>query len=226
MMTRKSLRSSFFVLIPIILVFSAAIYTKTTNRSFAYSACTPESFSGNIDLEETTAFFDRTRLQLPQVAGAEETTPVLGVASPSERWIEVDLSDQRLKAWEGDQLFMETAVSTGLPWYPTPEGEFRIWVKLRSTKMEGGQGKNYYYLPNVPFVMYFENDATPGWRGYGLHGTYWHDDFGNRRSHGCVNLPTSEAEKLYYWAAPELAQGKYSVFSSANNQGTRVVIHD
>ena len=135
-------------------------------------------------------------------------------------------SEQKLKAWEGDRLFLETPVSTGLSWWPTPTGEFRIWIKLRATKMEGGSGKYYYYLPNVPYVMFFENDEIPGWRGYGLHGTYWHDDFGTQRSHGCVNLPTNIAKELYHWTTPILPGGRSVVRSSSGNLGTRVVIHE
>ena len=151
---------------------------------------------------------------------------VLGTASPSERWIEIDLSEQKLKAWDGNALFLETPISTGLPWWPTPKGEFRIWIKLRFTKMEGGSGRYYYNLPNVPYVMFFENESVPGWRGYGLHGTYWHNAFGTQRSHGCVNLPTPIAERLFYWTTPELSGNKWAVYSSDKNPGTRIVIHE
>jgi lipoprotein-anchoring transpeptidase ErfK/SrfK len=51
-----------------------------------------------------------------------------------------------------------------------------------------------YYVPDVPFVQYFTN------YGHALHGAYWHNDFGNVRSHGCVNLPLPFAEWLWYWA--------------------------
>jgi lipoprotein-anchoring transpeptidase ErfK/SrfK len=149
----------------------------------------------------------------------------LGVSNSQEKWIEVDLSDQHLKAWDGNSLFLETLVSTGLPWWPTPTGEFRIWVKLRATKMEGGEGAYYYNLPNVPYVMFFENSEVPGWRGYGLHGTYWHNDFGRVHSHGCVNLPTPVAEKLYYWTTPVMPEGRFTTFSSPENPGTRIIIH-
>ncbi|MEK7182665.1 MAG: L,D-transpeptidase, partial [Patescibacteria group bacterium] len=145
-------------------------------------------------------------------------TSVLGESADS-RWIEVDLSEQKLRAWDGSELFLETLVSTGLPWSPTPTGEFRIWIKLRATKMEGGSGKYYYYLPNVPYVMYFN-------KGYGLHGTYWHNDFGKPHSHGCVNLPTPVAERLYYWVGPVLSDGKGSTRSSPENPGTKVVVHE
>ena len=82
--------------------------------------------------------------------------------------------------------------------------------------MEGGSGKYYYNLPNVPFVMYFQNDQVPGWRGYGLHGTYWHNVFGTQRSHGCVNLPTSIAKQIFYWTEA----------GDKDKLGTRIVIHD
>lgn len=192
-----------------------------------FSGCTYSNLSGMIDPSEPYAHFDGASIRLPELAyeASVESSNVLGYAH-GERWVEVDLSDQKLYAWEGDQLYLETPVSTGLPWWPTPTGEFRIWIKLRATKMEGGSGDYYYYLPNVPYVMFFENSDIPGWRGFGLHGTYWHDDFGTQRSHGCVNLPTEIAEQLYYWTSPVMPEGKYTVWSSEANQGTRVVIHE
>ncbi len=189
------------------------------------TACSPVELSGLVDLSAQYAYFEGSNLAIPGLAVDQRPIKVLGVAS-EERWIEVDISEQRLKAWEGDRLFLETAVSTGLPWYPTPTGEFRVWIKLRATKMEGGSGKYYYYLPNVPYVMFFENEEIPGWRGYGLHGTYWHNDFGTQRSHGCVNLPTDIAKELYYWTTPVLPEGKSVVRSAPENVGTRIVIHE
>lgn len=191
-------------------------------------ACNTSDFSGSVLGGESLALFEGVQLAVPKLALSSddsEVRKVLGV-STEERWVEVDLSEQKLKAWEGGRLFLETAVSTGLPWYPTPTGEFRIWIKLRATKMEGGTGKYYYYLPNVPYVMYFSSDKVPSWRGYGLHGTYWHSDFGRQRSHGCVNLPTTIAKELYYWAGPILPEGKGSVRASSENLGTRVIIHE
>ena len=67
--------------------------------------------------------------------------------------------------------------------------------------MEGGSKDlgTYYYLPNVPYIMYFFNDQVPKWRGYGIHGDYWHDNFGNTMSHGCVNLRPDDAGLLFHW---------------------------
>lgn len=194
-------------------------------QAIADVGCGCTDYSGAIDLSTKMALFEGKSLNIPELAYSDEPRKVLSVAS-EERWIEVDLSEQKLGAWEGSNLFLETAVSTGLPWWPTPQGEFRIWVKLKATRMEGGEGRYYYDLPNVPYVMYIENSGVPGWRGYGLHGTYWHHDFGTPRSHGCVNLPTDTAKKLYYWASPDLPEGKTSVFASGQNPGTRVVIHE
>ncbi len=156
----------------------------------------------------------------------DSQTQVLGVAEPNDKWIEVDLSEQKIRAWDGSKLHLESLISSGLPGTPTPKGEFRIWAKLRYVKMEGGEGRYYYNLPNVPFTMFFESDSTPKYLGYGLHGTYWHNDFGKVHSHGCVNLPTSVAGQIYEWANPILPQGKKSVFASADNPGTKVVIHE
>jgi LysM repeat protein len=110
-------------------------------------------------------------------------------AIPSGRSIVVDLSDSRVYAYEDGALVRNVLVSTGLPGSPTVIGDFNIYVKYTAQLMTGPG----YYLPDVPYVMYF-------YQGYGLHGTYWHNNFGHPMSHGCVNLPTPEAEWFYGWA--------------------------
>jgi lipoprotein-anchoring transpeptidase ErfK/SrfK len=112
------------------------------------------------------------------------------VAGNGERWIDVDLSQQRVYAYEGDVLMNSFIVSTGTWQTPTVTGKFRIWIKVRSQAMTGPG----YYLPDVPYVMYFYKD-------YGLHGTYWHNNFGTPMSHGCVNLTIPDAEWLYNFAS-------------------------
>jgi lipoprotein-anchoring transpeptidase ErfK/SrfK len=106
------------------------------------------------------------------------------------RWIEVNLSEQRVYAWEGDVLMNSFIVSTGTWQTPTVTGTFKIWNKTRIQTMSGPG----YSLPNVPFVMYFYND-------YGFHGTYWHNNFGTPMSHGCINLTIPDSEWLYNWAS-------------------------
>lgn len=105
------------------------------------------------------------------------------------RWFDVDLSDQRMYAYEGDTLVRTFVVSTGTWQTPTIKGRFKVWVKLRSAPMSGPG----YYLPDVPYIMYFSGD-------YGIHGTYWHNNFGVPMSHGCVNLSIPDAEWAYNFA--------------------------
>jgi lipoprotein-anchoring transpeptidase ErfK/SrfK len=106
------------------------------------------------------------------------------------RWIDVDLTRQTLTAYEGQTPVRSTLVSTGLPNTPTPVGRYKIYIKLRYDDMSGPD----YYLHDVPYTMYFHG-------GYGIHGTYWHSNFGHPMSHGCINLPTSEAGWLFQWAS-------------------------
>lgn len=130
----------------------------------------------------------------------EPTTKVLGEAAVSgERHIYVDLTSQTLTAYQGSVLFLEAPVSTG-KWHPTPTGDFTIWEKIRATRMAGGEGADYYNLPNVPYVMFFSGPNASAGSGFSLHGAYWHDNFGHPMSHGCVNMRTVDAEKLYGWA--------------------------
>ncbi len=107
----------------------------------------------------------------------------------SGKQVVVDLSDQRVYAYENGQLVRNVLVSTGMWGTPTVSGDYSIYVKYDSQLMTGPG----YYLPGVPWVMYF-------YKGYSLHGTYWHNNFGTPMSHGCVNMPTPEAQWLYTWA--------------------------
>jgi hypothetical protein len=113
-----------------------------------------------------------------------------GELSGEGRWIDVDLGDQTLTAYEGSDPVMRFLVSTGTVAHPTVTGQFRIWVKLESTRMKGPG----YDLKDVPYTMYF-------YEGYGLHGAYWHNNFGTPMSHGCVNLSPSDSAWLFNFAS-------------------------
>lgn len=109
------------------------------------------------------------------------------------RWIDVNLTTQTLTAYEGDVAVMTTAVSSGTYLYPTVTGQFSIYLRHQNQDMNGYALGYDYYLPDVPYVMYF-------YRGFALHGTYWHNNFGTPMSHGCVNLPTDKAQWIYNWS--------------------------
>jgi lipoprotein-anchoring transpeptidase ErfK/SrfK len=186
----------------------------------------PATVTAEFDRVDRQAVFDNRSLLIPTsvFSAKEPNVNVLGDTSQAKR-IEVDLTNQRLMAYEGDQQIYNFLISSG-KWGRTPTGNFRIWIKLRYTKMSGGSKalNTYYYLPNVPYVMYFYNDEIPKWRGYGLHGTYWHSNFGHPMSHGCINMKTEEAGLLYQWANPNLGD-KASGYASEDNPGTEIVIY-
>jgi len=127
-----------------------------------------------------------TQIPLPTVTPA----PIVNSTVGGVRWIDVSLSKQMLYAYEGDTLVKSFLVSTGVKQFPTVTGQYHVYVKYRYTLMHGVG----YYLPNVPYTMYF-------YQSYGIHGTYWHHNFGHPMSHGCVNMYTPDAEWLYYWAS-------------------------
>lgn len=105
------------------------------------------------------------------------------------RRIVIDLSQQRLYAWQGKRLIYSFRISTGKRSTPTPRGRFRIRSKYRYNRMRG----RGYDIPNVPYAMYF-------YRGYAIHGAFWHNRFGTPVSHGCVNLRVHHARRLFRWA--------------------------
>ena len=215
-MSKKKTSNIIILAAAVLLLIFVVSFGKTTKQQpkVAFACGNPE-VSEIIPGDNLVATFEEKEVPVPALAKTLDVSDVLGV-SAQDHWIEIDLSEQKLKAWDGGSLFLETPVSTGLPWTPTPIGEFTIQYKSRAQKMEGGSGRYYYYLPNVPYVMFFGNSQIPWYKGYSLHGTYWHNDFGTRRSHGCVNLPTPIAEKLYHWTSPV----------DNPSQGTKVVIHD
>ncbi|MEL6463012.1 MAG: L,D-transpeptidase [Cyanobacteria bacterium J06621_15] len=108
----------------------------------------------------------------------------------NKRWIQVDLSEQRLITWEGNKPVFGVIVSTGKKDTPTPTGVFNVYTKLETTRMKG-EG---YDRENVPYTMYYEGD-------YGIHGAYWHQSFGTPVSRGCVNVAPNHAKKIFNWAS-------------------------
>jgi hypothetical protein len=111
-----------------------------------------------------------------------------------EFWVEVDLYEQNFAAYEGDRMVYAGLVSSGLNRWPTWEGLFQVWERHMMTDMVGAEGKvDYYVVEDVPHTMYFDFDIA-------LHGAYWHDRYGYKHSHGCVNMPVRDAEWVYFWS--------------------------
>lgn len=132
------------------------------------------------------------------IAAPAQSAPPAAHGAQGEKWIGVNLTTQTVTAYEGRTAVYSSIASTGTARTPTVVGTFRIYVKYVSTRMRGPG----YDLANVPYTMYFHG-------GYGIHGTYWHNNFGTPMSHGCVNLPTPAAQWFFNWAPV----------------GTKVVVH-
>lgn len=187
-----------------------------------------EHSNGNFDENASVAVFNSNIVDYPKTSLAYNSSPsdkqntnVLGTINTAgeEKWIEVSLSEQRVRAREGDKVVMEFPISSGL-WAPTPTGTFNIWYKTRYQRMVGGSQElgTYYNLPNVPNNMFF-------YQGYALHGAYWHNNFGHPMSHGCVNEPLANAAAIFDWAGPIIPAGQNAVRATADNPGTKVYVH-
>jgi hypothetical protein len=112
----------------------------------------------------------------------------------TDKWVSVNLYEQVLTAYEGDKPVLTTLISSGLPNWNTNVGTFKVWHRATLTPMSGAMGQpEEYSLPAVPWVQYFDNEIS-------FHGTYWHDGFGFKHSHGCVNMSITDAHWLYNWA--------------------------
>ena len=150
----------------------------------------PERISGDwyVAAEFVEALYDEG----DRTIWEDEYTP-----SPLKKII-VDREEQKLYAYEDDNIFMEIPISTGVELTPTPPGTFTIFKKTPSRYMQGPlpglADKQSYDLPGVPWNLYFTHGGAV------IHGAYWHDSFGSRYSHGCVNLSPTDAHTLYSWA--------------------------
>jgi lipoprotein-anchoring transpeptidase ErfK/SrfK len=114
---------------------------------------------------------------------------IANLQQSQERWIEINLTEQKLSAWQGNKLVYTINVSTGKRSTPTLTGVFAVQTKLRTARMRSSD----YDIPDVPYTMYYDGN-------YAIHGAYWHNNFGIPVSHGCVNLPPKKARLLFDWA--------------------------
>ncbi len=110
--------------------------------------------------------------------------------------VAVDTYEQSLGVYQDGRLIFATLVSSGSLYFPTRPGTFRVWARLDSGKMSGAyiaDKRDYYFLEDVPWILYYDGDRA-------LHGAYWHDKFGGRTSHGCINLSPRDARWLFSFA--------------------------
>ncbi|HWY79374.1 MAG TPA: L,D-transpeptidase [Candidatus Sulfotelmatobacter sp.] len=207
---RYYLTLSLFSMVSCLVVFVVGNYFNKPQLPCANTKTCQSDLSQHID-NKAIATFEGHTITPPKIDLAQALTPaVLGAnTTTGEKHVYIDLSTQRLYAYQGDTEYMDTYIASG-KWNPTPVGNFHIWEKLVATRMAGGEGASAYDLPNVPYVMYFYQD-------YGLHGAYWHNNFGHMMSHGCVNERIVDAKKLYEWADLGTPVSVCNSFTTPNN---------
>ncbi len=170
-------------------------------------------------------WFPLQSLEVANVAPAQPAEPPQHVILPvgvgaNDRWIDVDVAQQHVTAYEGASARKAMKASTGVgedgaP-YSTPRGTFRVYAKLRSTTMSSEPGDPHpYRFEAVPTVQYFNREIA-------LHGAYWHRRFGERVSHGCVNLAPDDAAWLFDFTAPRLGASEREKATDRGEPGTLV----
>jgi len=138
----------------------------------------------------------------------------------AQKHIYVDLATQSVTAFEGDKAVLTTRCSSGGKGTSTPLGDFKTFHKGPTIHMtndgEVGAGQGYD-LPGVPWVSFFTGT------GVSFHGTYWHNDYGKPRSHGCVNLSPADAKFIYRWTRPEVPVGTSYLYKPGEGTNVQIV---
>lgn len=223
-----ALRVTIAIFTALVVMLGATVYFNVKAKPFCANAISCISDLSGQKEEATEGIFLGKKVAIPD----EPNTPtfaiaqmknVLGTTTSDNKHIYVDLTNQKLYAYDGNNLAFSYLVSTG-KWNKTPTGDFRIWIWLRYTRMAGGDKAKgtYYNLPNVPYTMYYYNSVTPKTWGYSIHGAYWHNNFGHPMSHGCVNMKPEEAGQIFYWSNPDV---KNVAYATAEQPGPLITVY-
>ena len=169
-------------------------------------------------IEERDASVVRTRADLPFSVGERD------------KWMIVSITQGTLVAYEGRRPVFTTLVSPGAGGVPipgkdlvkmstTPMGIFRVTFKHRAATMSPEKGENRsFWIADVPHTQYF---SAP----FALHTAYWHENFGEPMSAGCINLSPRDGARLFDWSEPRVPEGwNGSAAGRANGKGTFVVV--
>lgn len=153
-----------------------------------------------------------------RVVPHEELTPLSPEIPAGEKRLEVRLQEQMVIAFEGQKPVFMARIASGAEFsngsFLTPLGRHKTFHKRPSRHMAAGDlASNGYDLPGVPWICYITE------RGVAFHGTYWHNDYGRPRSHGCINLTPTAAKWIYRWTLPSVPPNETMVYE---NFGTTV----
>jgi len=135
----------------------------------------------------------------------------------TDKKIVVDLARQEMTCFEGETPILSARAATGFGVHRTPRGEYEVLRKSHTSYMIGGVGSDHYDLPGVSFPTYFTRTAIA------VHGTYWHNDYGRPRSHGCVNVLNDAAQFVFRWSTPAVPYDQHQIMVK-RGEGTKVVV--
>lgn len=205
--------------------FVSRMYYGTVFRVTGYTE--DEQGRGWYSVQEMYQNFYMRATHLRLIDNQRELSPISADVPADEKWIDIDLTAQRVTAYEGDTPVFTHLTTTGRRGHATPPGTHYVWDKRISERMVDGAAADddvtdRYNLAGVPYVCYI----TDNW--VALHGTFWHNDYGQVRSHGCINLPSSASQWLWRWTTPYVeGEGLNALYYRPNNRlnGTRVEVH-
>jgi lipoprotein-anchoring transpeptidase ErfK/SrfK len=154
--------------------------------------------------------------------GRVDVDPPPAEVPAGAKWIEVDIFEQTIAAYEGERMVYATLISSGRTGTATPPGIYQLWAKIRAGKMSSPDvpdgNASYYYIEDVPWTMYFH-------QAYALHAAFWHDNFGFTQSHGCVNLTPRDSEWFFNWADPPISDDDSALYIGSGMSNTWVWVH-
>jgi len=151
-----------------------------------------------------------------------DVNPPPAEVEPGGKWIEVDLFEQTIAAYEGERMVYATLISSGRTATSTPPGIYRLWAKIREGKMSNPDVQDgspaWYHIEDVPWSLYFHG-------GYSIHAAFWHNAFGFQRSYGCVNLAPQDAKWFFDWSDPFAPEGLERLYIGEGSPNTWVWVH-
>lgn len=157
----------------------------------------------------------------------QDVAPIHPDIDPNDKTIQVNLSRQSLSCIEGNREVyfcrissgLEIDTATGLPSdkLSTPVGNLLTHWKIMSLNMTSGSFQSGYSTPAVPWNTMISGD------GIAIHGAFWHNAFGEKRSHGCINVSPEDAKWIFRWTTPAVSLAQSEVRLKLPDHGTLVV---
>jgi len=178
-------------------------FNETAGKGYGY---------GDIFWAEATAF---------HVITQEEIAPITPDLDPALKVILVDVFYQTLSCYEGNNEVFFCKISSGVGEFETPLGAQAVWRKMPSIHMSANTASDSGYdTPAVGWPSFINGD------GVAIHAVFWHNDFGVRKSHGCINVTPEDAKWIFRWTVPYVTLDQDEIQMTWPNVGTQVIVKE